>query len=241
MESETHAVFWPDPGVLIPLDLATLPGIPDGSQPKAYRINNLTDIDVVGRFSDISGVALLWECSANCDDLMNWSVVDLNEELTPDCKSAGNWTLYRADDVNDNGMIIGSGHRQGQGPHAFILEPLEPCCPWDLNGDGQLSRHDMAILLAALGPCPQCAACPADFNCDDVVDQLDQAILVAKLSELDPCPGVGSSASAAEQAAQEMGFADAQALSAWLIEATYGEALAAGYLFAALLHQYEGE
>ena len=38
-----------------------------------------------------------------------------------------------------------------------------------------------------------------------------------------------------------MGFADAQALGGWLIEATDGEALAAGYLFAALLHQYEGE
>ena len=188
MASQTHAVFWADPAVMAPLDLATLPGIPPFSQPKAYRINNLADIDVVGRSSGVLGVALLWECSADCDDLMNWSVVDLNDQLTPGCKNAGNWTLYRADDANDNGLIIGFGHRQGQGAHALILEPQDPCCPADLDGDGTVGVKDLLILLGDWGPCLNCGncgvECAADLDCDCDVGVSDLLIL---LGDWGPC------------------------------------------------------
>ena len=135
-----------------PVDLALVPGIPEFSQPTAYRINNLTAVDVVGRSSDTLGVALLWECPVGCEQLANWTVTDLNEELTSDCQSAGNWTLARADDVNDNGMIIGYGNNGGA--HAFILEPQDPCCAEDLDGNGAVGASDLLILLANWGFVP---------------------------------------------------------------------------------------
>ena len=49
----------------------------------------------------------------------------------------------------------------------------------DLDGSGGVGGADLAILLAAWGPCPMTGPCPADLNNDGVVDAADLAILLA--------------------------------------------------------------
>lgn len=53
--------------------------------------------------------------------------------------------------------------------------PFDTCLA-DLTGDGEIGAFDLAILLAAWGPCP---GCPADLNGDDVVGPADLAQLLA--------------------------------------------------------------
>ncbi|MBC24167.1 MAG: hypothetical protein CMJ32_09670 [Phycisphaerae bacterium] len=57
-------------------------------------------------------------------------------------------------------------------------------CNGDLTGDGSVGGDDLAILLAAWGPCPPKQPCPADLNGDKVIDGADIAVL---LSEWGPC------------------------------------------------------
>ena len=236
MASQTHAVFWPDPAVMAPLDLATLPGIPGGSQPDAYRINNLADIDVVGRSTGVRGEALLWECPGNCGVLGNWIAFDLNQQIS-DCDVG--WTLYRADDVNDNGLIIGSGHRQGLGAHAFILEPQDPCCPADLDGDGDVGVSDFLILLGAWGPCPDCGdcgvECVADIDCNCDVGVSDHNILLGAWGPCGASDGGSSHHEALEQAVQEMGYDDVEDYQKWLAQASEADALASSWVVYALV------
>ncbi|HMN97567.1 MAG TPA: hypothetical protein PKC43_13775 [Phycisphaerales bacterium] len=47
-------------------------------------------------------------------------------------------------------------------------------CPGDLNADGSVDGADLALLLAAWGPC---ATCVADLNNDGIVDSADVGIL----------------------------------------------------------------
>jgi hypothetical protein len=234
---QEHALFWRNP-LATPADLATVPGIPEGSQPKAYRINNLADIDVVGRSSGVLGVALLWECSAGCGNVSNWTVFDLNTEIS-DCVVG--WTLRRADDVNDNGLIIGSGHRQGQGTHAFILEPQDPCCPADLDGDGNVGVKDLLILIGNWGPCPDCGdcgvECVGDLDCDCSVGVKDQNTLLGAWGSCDGSDG--GSSEAVEQAVQEMGYDDLEDYHEWLAQASDPEALASGWVLYTILPDQE--
>lgn len=51
--------------------------------------------------------------------------------------------------------------------------------PEDLNNDGVVDASDLAVVLAAWGPCPVAPPCPADFNNDGVVDASDLASLLA--------------------------------------------------------------
>ena len=49
----------------------------------------------------------------------------------------------------------------------------------DLNCDGSVGPFDLATLLGAWGPCPDCDACPPDLNNDCTVGPADLAILLA--------------------------------------------------------------
>ena len=51
--------------------------------------------------------------------------------------------------------------------------------PADLNGDGVVDGADLAILLAAWGPCPPKGSCQADFDGNGVVDGADLTTLLA--------------------------------------------------------------
>ena len=48
----------------------------------------------------------------------------------------------------------------------------------DLNGDDLVNAADLALLLGAWGPCPDCGDCPADLDGDCMVGVLDFLILL---------------------------------------------------------------
>ena len=182
--------------------------------------------------------AFLWECSGTCGILDNWGLTDLNrEEVIGPCLAS--WTIKRAYDVNDGGVIIASGFRTGQGQHALLLTPDPACCPADLDGSGDVNVKDLLILLGAWGPCPNCgdcgAQCIADLDCDCDVGGKDLLIL---LGAWGACPGGGNdggSSDALEAAVQAMSYDDVEDYHAWLAQAGDAEALASGWVLYALL------
>jgi hypothetical protein len=60
-------------------------------------------------------------------------------------------------------------------------------CPWDLDGDGNVSVTDLLLVLASWGPCEGPGDCPADFGGDGFVNVVD---LLALIGNWGPCPGV---------------------------------------------------
>ena len=61
-------------------------------------------------------------------------------DLVPDAVALGWQKLQRADNINEDGWIVGTGVRDGVLGHAFLLIPIE-CAP-DIDGDGQLTIFD---------------------------------------------------------------------------------------------------
>ena len=66
-------------------------------------------------------------------------------------------------------------------PYIF---PTEALCPGNLNDDKIVNGADLALVLAAWGPC-RSVPCPADFNQDNWVDGGDLAVV---LYSWGPCP-----------------------------------------------------
>jgi len=60
----------------------------------------------------------------------------------------------------------------------LTLEPSEPECPGDLDGDGDTDQADLGILLADWG-CPGGGDCAGDLDGDGTTDQADLGILLA--------------------------------------------------------------
>ncbi len=77
---------------------------------------------------------------------------------------------YLANGTFDPLYILGYGIIDTVGASASA-----PAAGPDLNGDGEVSAADLAILLGAWGPC---AGCPADLNGDGFVNAADLAILL---------------------------------------------------------------
>ena len=67
---------------------------------------------------------------------------------------------------------------------AATLTVLSPC-PSDLDADGVVGPTDLAMLLAAWGPCTDPDTCPADLNADTTINAIDLATLLAAWGE---CP-----------------------------------------------------
>ena len=61
-------------------------------------------------------------------------------DLVPDAAALGWEKLQRADHINENGWIVGTGVRDGVLGHGFLLIPIA-CAP-DIDGDGQLTIFD---------------------------------------------------------------------------------------------------
>ena len=96
--------------------------------------------------------------------------------------------------------------------------------------DGTVSTADQLKLLADWGPCPGCGA---DFDCNLVVSTTDYLQLITNWG---PCPWDGGDYNEElEEALELMGFDDVEEYLEWLEQATDAEALASGYILAALM------
>ncbi len=236
-DCQEEALYWHAAGAA-PRNLGSL--ITPAGASWAERITSIgASRQVVGwRVSTPDDGAFLWECGGTCGILGSWALTDLNtEEVIGPCLAS--WTIKRAYDVNDGGVIIASGFRTGQGQHALLLTPDPCCCPADLDGDCTVGVKDMLILLGAWGPCPDCgdcgAQCVADIDCDCTVGGKDLLILQGAWGA---CPGGGNdggSFEALEQAVQAMGYDDLEDYHAWLAQAGDADALASGWVLYALL------
>lgn len=232
--SPTSALYWRN-SAAAPLPIGDLV---DGAS-IAQRINMIPNVlplqaVAVGWHAPVfSPLAVLWECPGSCNVLANWNAFELDGEIA-DCNAG--WTLRKAYDVNDAGFIVGWGRRNNEN-HAFLLEPQDPCCPADLDGDGDVGVKDLLFLLGSWGACPDCGncgvECVADLNCDCSVGTEDLLILEGAWG---PCEGSdGGSSDALEEAIQEMGYDDLEDYHEWLAQASDAEALASGWVLYALL------
>ncbi|MHC5023264.1 MAG: hypothetical protein ACYTGG_05060 [Planctomycetota bacterium] len=93
-------------------------------------------------------------------------------------------TLTQAWDINDDGVIVGTGLME-TGPRAFLLLP-QGLIPEDVNGDGVVNHLDVRAVVRAFGPCE---GCPEDVNGDGVVDLIDLfLVLQAWHGQSNPSP-----------------------------------------------------
>ncbi len=236
---QEEALYWHSTGVA-PLNLGSMLA-PAGAS-RAERITSLLGIpgrrQVVGWAMSSPDSAFLWECSSFCNILDNWALTDLNAMAVIGPCSAS-WTIKRAYDVNDGGVIIASGFRTGQGTHALLLTPDPTCCPADLDGDGDVGVSDFLILLGAWGPCPDCGdcgvECVADIDCNCDVGTSDHLFLLGAWGPCGASDGGSSHHEALEEAVQEIGYDDVEDYQEWLAEASDADALASSWVVYALV------
>jgi hypothetical protein len=132
--------------------------------------------------------ALLWEWNG-----AQWLISDLRAEVDTQTDASGeDWLFLEAEDVNDDGWIVGTGEHDGN-QHAFLLVPLGDC-PEDVNRDGVVNETDLDLvtLPGSHGtPCPAGEICWRDVNGDAIIDGYDRRLVIRKLGTAcgDPGPG----------------------------------------------------
>ena len=105
----SHAVIWETDGSIV--DLGRLPGPIGGASAKA--INNFGQ--VVGASDTLLGSqAFLWDPDEG--------IQNLNDLIDP----AAGWNLEKAEDINDDGWIVGEGTSPDGYEHGFVLIPVNP-------------------------------------------------------------------------------------------------------------------
>ncbi len=158
---ERHAFLWlPEPALGMPSGLNDL-GTLGGDRSLAYGINDAGYVVGEAERDDGENHAFLW---------VSGDMLDLNDLIPPN----SGWLLLRANDINNQGQIVGRGMIDGQF-RAFLLTPPQ-ICPADLDDDGTVGITDLLLLLSQWGPCP---GCTADLDGDDVVGILDLLDLLA--------------------------------------------------------------
>jgi hypothetical protein len=146
--------------------------------------------------------AVRWELIPVNPAIGDWDAVvfDLNAEIHPDCPVKA---LLRADDISENGSIVGVADFQmlpdPPTREAFLLTltSLEPC-PEDVNKDGVIDDQDLDIVLGFIAsytgtgrpPCPPGRMCWEDVNFDCWVDDFDVRAIMEKLNSV--CGGSSS-------------------------------------------------
>ena len=159
-----QATLWRADGRVVDLGLtpanrlACVDGFPFWTVNIAHGVNNHGD--VVGYAhclaSGAAQAAFLWR------DGVNHNLEDLVVNL-------GGWTLTSAQDINDDGLIVGYGIPAGtSNVSAFLLVPVF-ACDADFNGDGDVNTIDVLAFLNAWSVGDPAA----DFNGDGTVNTLD--------------------------------------------------------------------
>ncbi|MCA9297257.1 MAG: hypothetical protein KC983_12085, partial [Phycisphaerales bacterium] len=181
------ALLW-EFGVSTPVNLTNK--VPNVNSAVALGVNN--NRDVVGTTADTTkelfaseadailqslkddgGSALLWKYDDVADDWTGYKLEDLVPTLCDGVDEEGQWKLWQAFDINDNGWIVGHGERVfGSGPsqvrrsRAFLLIPaseLTRSCPWDCTpytdpftvGNGVVNIDDLVAVINSFGKyCP---------------------------------------------------------------------------------------
>lgn len=124
-----HAFSWTLAGGIV--DLGTL----GGSISAANAVND-------------AGVIVGWAANASSSlRAALWDPVDGVLDLNDNVEDLTGWdTLKEAHDINASGQIVGWGTTVGGDKHAFLLTPVAPPVPGDVNLDGAVNAAD--ILLA---------------------------------------------------------------------------------------------
>lgn len=134
-----------------------------GTESKAFGINNQGDI--VG-YSATDGGRLNRAFLSSEDTLYN-----LNDRIDP---SLG-WTLYDAQDINENGQICGYGKLGSASIMGYILTPA---LPGDANLDKSVNLADLGTLIDNYGTTSGATWMMGDFNDDFAVNLADLGILI---------------------------------------------------------------
>ena len=91
--------------------------------------------------------------------------------------------IGRAVDIS-GGWVTAGLSTQNQAQGSVYIFDSDPCqVSPDLNDDGPVDAHDLALLLGSWGVCP---GCPADYNGDGEVNTADLAALLAGWSSCSP-------------------------------------------------------
>jgi probable HAF family extracellular repeat protein len=87
-------------------------------------------------------------------------------------------TTTRARRINDAGHVVGESNAADGFYHAvmWIIEPVTPPSPADLDGDGAVGASDLSVLLGSWGACG--STCRADLDGDGSVGAADLSILL---------------------------------------------------------------
>ncbi len=226
------ALLWESPADTSPVDLHLSP-LPPTHESVAEA---LTDPDESGNLVIVGANVTALKALAWKKDGANWTVTVLNTQINA---VTCDWDLRLARDISDDGWIVGMGIHNGV-QRAFLLTPLGDC-PADTNGDGAVNVTDLLAVLGTIGACPVGIICTTDVNADCTVDNVD---VLAVLAAWGPCPGSGGQGAQGgdggslvelDAALQLMGFADAAAYQAWLLEADEQEVIVSAAILAAVL------
>jgi len=121
----------------------------------------------------VAAILAVQDLSPDNDPTGCSSIVEINADTQPGWTVGPKNTFYFPD-----GSIL-----ENQLPPAGVLgdfDLLMPCCPADLDGDGEVGITDFLDLLAAWGPCPAPPqGCPADLDFDNEVGINDFLDLLA--------------------------------------------------------------
>ncbi|MBD3673454.1 MAG: hypothetical protein HUJ26_07995 [Planctomycetaceae bacterium] len=124
--SPPRAIYWSDDGD--GYDFEVLPILPGFFRSSACGINSSGDIvGFIGPWRD-RGKAVLWEAGTH-------NIVDLN---TPAIAAQG-WELFVANDINDAGLIVGSGYLNGVSRGYLLDRDTETVWPTPLIGPADQS------------------------------------------------------------------------------------------------------
>lgn len=138
---------------------------------------------IVGSTGGLPGgrQALMWTGSSTPIRLYDWLLERGTLGLT-DYVDLGNAMAI----TPDGRFIAGFGFGLDGTPNGGWIVDTDPPtpCPADINGDGEVSSNDLAMVLAEWGGCFQ-STCPSDLNFDGFVDATD---LSTVLSAWGACP-----------------------------------------------------